>query len=584
MSSTPEHPGGSERTAPEDAENAVDAAEAAAERAQRREAALKAHRRSRRWRGRALAAAAGAGAMVLVGGVAVVGSISPAVMPEVDGAAHPARLTASAASMVCPPAPRLPEGAAAGTDTEFSPVSTSAEWTSRVLLLSDLAGRVPGAVVSPVGAEPGSEGERLTPAQPVDLQQGAPATAGQDGVPVQQASVHSVPGGRDLAAGQLTTVEPLGGQAALASAVTGYTAQDGDLAGLAAADCQAPAHRHWLTGASTTLGTTSVLTLVNPSTTASTVDLDLLGADGPVEAPGARGIVLAPGESTSVVLAGLAPDQEHVAVRVMASGGAVTAGIQQHRLDGVTPAGVELIQPGAEPSATAVVPGVRVPGDAVLEELSDPAAGPSVLIAAPVTSGPTRAEVSVIGPDGEVDLPEPAEVDLAPGSAVRVPLAGVPRGEYTVTVSAEGPVVASARGLDTMEAELPEGGDAQPVDRAIMPAAAPLGLEQLVALPSHARSHLVLAAPDGGAVDLTAVHADGSVGQPHEQEVAAGRQVRLDVRELAEDGQRVAGLVITTTAGSVHAGLTQRSAQGISAVPVGAEPEQAAGIPVRVRP
>ena len=48
MSSTPEHPGGSERTAPEDAENAVDAAEAAAERAQRREAALKAHRRSRR--------------------------------------------------------------------------------------------------------------------------------------------------------------------------------------------------------------------------------------------------------------------------------------------------------------------------------------------------------------------------------------------------------------------------------------------------------------------------------------------------------------------------------------------------------
>ena len=114
------------------------------------------------------------------------------------------------------------------------------------------------------------------------------------------------PGGADGEAAAVT-VEPLGGQPAGADTVSVYSAADGDLAGADATSCIPPAHEHWLTGAATTVGTTAVLVLSNPSASASTVDLSLYGAEGPVEAAGTAGIVLAPGQTRSLVLGGLAP-------------------------------------------------------------------------------------------------------------------------------------------------------------------------------------------------------------------------------------------------------------------------------------
>lgn len=563
----------------------IDHPDAAAERAERRDAALKAHHRGRRWRSRALSAAAGLGAVALVTGAAVVGTMLPTAVPEVDGTARPAQLAATGLTAVCPPTPRLPEGAAEGTDAEFTPVSSSAEPAARVVMLSDLAGRFPGAQIGPVDTEESSL-RSLTEPQPQEIQQGAPATANEEGVLVREASVHTLadPGGPE-GASSAAVLEPIGGQGPVASAVFGYAAEDGDLAGLAAADCRPPSHRHWLSGATTTLGTTSVLTLVNPSASPATVDLELYGADGPVEAPGTRGIVLAPGESSSLVLGGLAPDEEHLAVAVHASGGAVAAGIQQHRLDGVTPAGVDLIQSGAQPSAVAVMPGVRVPQKAVRDRPPDPDAGPSVMVAAPISSGPVTAEVTVSGPEGEVTLSEQEPLSLQPGSTARVPLEGLDAGEYTVTVRASAPVLASSRGVDSMDAELPEGDTGSPVDSALLAAAPALGLEQLVAVPEVGPAALVLGSPDGGAVEITPVLEDGSLGQSRVQELGPSGHVRLPVRRLAEDAdQDVVGLLLTSVFGQVHGGLTLRSDRGIAALPVPAQQEQAAGVPVRVRP
>lgn len=588
MNSTPEHPErsveGPVDSTPIDHDSAA-RPEAVAERAERRDAALKAHHRSRRWRGRALAAAAGTGAVALVTGVAVVGSLVPASAPVVDGSAQPALLAATGMTAVCPPTPQLPEGADEGTDAEFTPVSRSAESATRVVMLSDLAGRFPGATLGPVTPD-ASQPQTLTEPQPAEVQQGSPATAGEDGVPVQQASVHAVDApGTESGAATVAALEPLGGQMPVASAVLSYSAGDGDLAGLAASACQSPSHRHWLSGATTTLGTTSILTVVNPSVSAATVDLELYGAEGPVEAPGTTGIVLAPGASTSLILGGLAPDQEHLAVAVHASGGAVSAGIQQHRLDGATPAGVDLIQASATPTRLAVLPGVRVPTEQVLDGLSDPAAGPSVMIAAPISSGPVTAEVVVSGAGGEVPLPGESSVSLQPGSTARVPLDGLSSGEYTVTVLADAPVLASSHGLEATDAELPEGSTGRPLDTAIMSAAEPLGLEQLVAVLDNGPAALILSSVDGGTVEVAPVLADGSVGEPHLQELDSGAHVRLPVDSLTEADAEVAGLLITTTtAGQVHAGLTVRSAQGITAVPVPAQQEAPAGVPVRVQP
>ena len=142
-------------------------------------------------------------------------------------------------------------------------------------------------------------------------------------------------------------------QQASAGAVLSYTATDGDLHGSAAAACQQPANDLWLVGANTALGRTAVLNLSNASSTPATVSLDLFGAKGQIQAPGSRGLLVAPGTTRSIVLAGLAPGEEQLSVRVRSAGGPVAAVIQQSVLRGLTPGGVDFIVPGNGPRGPA---------------------------------------------------------------------------------------------------------------------------------------------------------------------------------------------------------------------------------------
>jgi hypothetical protein len=532
---------------------------------------------------RRTAGLAGAGVVALVAAVVAVGSLAAPAAPEVDGAAVPASLSAAPAQGVCPGPPRLPAGAAEGTDTEFSPVSTSARSSVTSLLLSDLAGRFPGSALRPLHPATSADAaagtvRELTPGQPAAVQQGEPATSGPDGVPVRQASARAIadPGGPDGAA-SVVTVEPIGGQPARAQALARYSAADGDLTGLDTSTCMAPAHEHWLAGATTTVGSTAILVLSNPSASASTVDLTLHGAEGPVEAPGTNGILLAPGQTRSIVLAGMAPDEDHLTVHVEAQGGAVGATIQQHRLYGITPGGVEVIQPTAAPSNDAVMPGVKVPSaettGMITAQDGYESAGPAVMIAAPTVG--TTATVTVSGLNGPVDLPGETTVDLEAGATVRYPLAGLDSGTYTVTVTAEDPVVASAEGVS--------GQPGQPLDISSVPAVGALGLERLVARPGETTGLLVLYSAGGGAVELTPVFDDGSVGTGTVQEVAAGTSRAVDLDRLpGADGARVIGVLLTTGAGDIHAGVATGTDEGISAYPVVPQAETAAGVPVRV--
>jgi hypothetical protein len=532
---------------------------------------------------RRAAGLAGVGVVALVAAAVAVGTIAAPAAPEVDGAAAPASLSAAPAQGVCPGPPRLPAGAAEGTDTEFSPVSTSARSSMTSLLLSDLAGRFPGSTLRPLhqaASDDVAAGtvRKLTTPQPAEVQQGEPATSGPDGVPVREATVRNIanPGGPDGAA-SVVTVEPIGGQPGRAQALARYSAADGDLTGLDTSACMAPAHEHWLAGATTTVGSTAILVLSNPSASASTVDLTLHGAEGPVEAPGTNGILLAPGQTRSIVLGGVAPDEDHLTVHVEAQGGAVGAAIQQHRLYGITPGGVEIIQPTAAPSRGAVMPGVKVPSAESTKDITAQdgyeSAGPAVMIAAPTVG--TTATVTVSGMNGPADLPGKSTVELAAGATVRYPLTGLASGTYTVTVTAEDPVVASAAGL--------RGEPGRPLDISSVSAVGALGLERLVARPSETTGLLVMYSVGGGSVEFTPVFDDGSTGTGTVQEVAAGTSRAVDLDRLpGAGGGRVIGVLLTTGAGDVHAGVATGTDEGISAYPVVPQAETAAGVPVRV--
>ncbi|MGM7669432.1 DUF5719 family protein [Microbacterium sp. A93] len=563
---------------------------AAEARDKKRQAALEAHRRGLVLKAPVTAGLAGAGVVALVAAAVTAGTLVPPSAPEVDGAAVPAALNAVPTQSVCAGPPRLPAGAEDSTDTQFSPVSTSAVSSVTSVLLSDLAGRSPGSSLTTLpSAEPaesagdtgdggGAEAEQLTDSQPEDVQQGVPATSGEDGVPARSAAVADIesPGGE---AGDATavTVEPVGGQATGSDAVSLYAAADGDLAGTEASSCTAPAHDHWLAGVTTTVGSTAVLVLSNPSASASTIDLSLYGQSGPVEAPGTSGVVLGPGQSRSIVLGGLAPDEEHLAVHVTAQGGAVGATVQQHRLFGITAGGVEIIQPTAAPARSAVLPGLVVPsqasGEAVTGQDGYEQAGPAVLLAAPAAGA--TAEITVSGPDGPVELPGGGVVQVAAGATARFPLDGMDHDIYTVTVTADAPLVASARGLS---------GQAEgPIDFSSVSAVGPLGLERLVARPTEAEANLVLYSGAGGAVEITPVLRDGSLAEPLVRELGPESTRALAFDDLVDgDGTQVSGAVLETAQGQVHAGVDVRGGQGISAYPVVPQQQQVSGVPVRV--
>ncbi|CAM5781361.1 DUF5719 family protein [Cellulomonas persica] len=185
--------------------------------------------------------------------------------------------------------------------------------------------------------------------------------------------------------------------AALAAASSALVTA-GDLRGLAAASCQAPTTDAWLVGGSTELGATALLVLQNAGSTPAVVHLDVYGATGEVDLDTEQYLV-APGAERVVVLGGLAPEERRVAVHVAATGGRVTAFVQDSTLDGFTPTGTDLVVAGAEPARRQVIPGVSV----LATDVDDSDAG--VLRLLVTGRSPATARVRLLGPDGVEDLP-----------------------------------------------------------------------------------------------------------------------------------------------------------------------------------
>lgn len=497
-------------------------------------AAARDARRARVRRGARAAAAAvtGVAAVAALAAVAVLGDQwaqrwTGAEQQAVAAGTRTVGVQPADAALVCPTPVALPEGADVG-DQQFdaAPVPTT----------SGLGALVLG----------GAEDARTT------------GLGGKDAVPLDvgdeaAAQQAEVKGSRVLRA------TPAAGEPFRAAGAMGSVTTQGDLRGLGAGACTAPSTSQWLVGGSTEVGSTATLTVQNPSEQPATVALDVYGPGGPVALGGKGTFTVAPHEQVTTRLESVAPEQDRLAVHVRAAGARVNASLQTQAIDGLLPAGVDVLTAGASPRESLAVGAVRSEGEAV----DDPHAARLRLLA-PGEDGGT-ARVAVYGPSGPVVLRGADEVELEPGVVRDVPLGGLPEGWYTVVVDADVPVVGAARA--DRAGQQPEDSvvdgtpydvawsAGQPVSRAT--GAGPAGQ---LAVPGGVRAGLALTAVPTrrGADDEPA----GSLPVTVRVYDAAGDELGSEDVDLAAGETTALGLATVAAEGTVPAGVSVERAEG----------------------
>lgn len=408
-------------------------------------------RRARRARERALQTVSGVALLAAVAASLAVGG-RLGVAPVQAGGPVQVEVPPSASTLVCPGPLVLPGGSGRG-DAGFDPVPVPPQ--ARVEVLS-VAG-------------PGAGDVAVTGLDAASVVTTLPAGGGSTGLD---------------AADTTTAVRAAPAQdAPLVAATAAVRVTDGDLRGTAAASCTAPGVEQWLVGGSTAPGATAQLLLVNAGLTAAQVEVRVLGAAGPVDLATDL-VVVAPGDRSVVDLTGAAPGQPALVVHVSSTGGQVAAYLQDARLDGFTPAGVEVVAPSAAPATRQRVPGVS----------AGPDEADSAVLRLLATERSTTATVTVLGEEGPVEVPGLDRVPLTAGTVVDVPLTGLAEGERTVVVDAGAPVVAAAESARTGEPG--ELDDAPRVERAWSPSTP--GDDGVVALPAGMDARIVVGAVAAG--------------------------------------------------------------------------------------
>jgi len=507
---------------------------------------------------------AGVATAVLVAAAVAAGTAVPATSAARKVDLPPAPLPAGQTVGNCPGPARLLEGSDVGTDPQFSPASSSARSAVSALLLSAPGGQLPGSTLSGLGQD--GVLATLASAPPANANAGPSSAVPASGQGAQGAAENRkavVLPSQSVSGPSVLRADPLAGTRTSVNAMMTFRADDGDLQGLAAANCQTPSNDMWLLGASTTVGRTAILDIANSSATAATINLDLFGDKGPIQAAGARGLLVPAGSTRSIVLAGLASGQQNLAVRLKSTGGPVAATIQQSVLRGLTPGGVEILQPVAAPALRQGVTGVEVQDPALAGTLSGQSGYQDAVSALQVAlPGGTDAvvQVRVYGTGGQQALPNGGVFTAKAGAVTELPLTGLPAGTYTLDVRSDSSFTAAVRVVRGSKA-------GQPVDFASAGASTRLASGQLITLAPGVGSKLTFGVADGRArVSLTPVTAEGQLLPAKNVDVAGGTTVVVDPAQLA--GDTVAGFIASATGDSVYGAqlLSQKDGVDVSLV------------------
>ena len=477
-------------------------------------------RARRRWPAVLVGAATLALAVVAVGAASVYPGID--ATSAVTPVPHP--LPVGEALANCQGPTQLLAGSSAGADPEFSANSSGTTARLDAVVLSGASGELPMSGVQALDGKFSSlfavSTKGMPEPKPTELPGAAKARAG-------------VVSGKTVGAPSVLGIQPLGQEISQGSGSVVVAASDGDLAGLAAATCQRPSNELWISGASTSIARTALLAISNSSPSPATVSLELFGANGPIAAPGGKGLVVAPGTVRSVVLAGLAPDQEQLSVHLKSSGGAVSAVIQQSVLRGLTPGGVDYLAPVQAPGSSFTIPGVRVQTPSAAAEISAQDgykdAATNLVVTVP-GAGDAVIEVKAYGAEGQVALPNGGVFTAGAGKVTEFSLAGLPKDIYSISVNADASVTAAVRLVNFTK-------PGKAVDLALAPSAARLGDTHLVTVPQGVGSTLAFVTPEGEAtLKLVPISESGVLGTGKDLQLKAGKTATVNPVSLLGPG------------------------------------------------
>ena len=335
------------------------------------------------------------------------------------------------------------------------------------------------------------------------------------------------------AEGGILTLVPADGRVANAVGAVTTLTKSGDLRGLTAAPCTQPSAMSWIVGGSIAAGSSAELRLVNPGVTPATAKVTLYGSIGRLSLPSNGEITVPAGGSSSLALETKGSQDPRIAVSVEADGGSVVPTLVTESLDGETPAGTDVITPGAAPATDLVIPGVEIIEPAAQGEVPDAKTGadssdtPAVRIVNP-GAAPATVSVTMLGKDGARPLSGAQSVTIDAGSVFDIQLAGVPAGTYGVQVTSSAPVGAAAR-LVRSGGEYPARSKALVHDQAWAQAALPGAADSgLLAVPRAASlSSAVTVANSGETTSVTLSSLDGSWKQ--DVKVAKGSSSVVEV-------------------------------------------------------
>ena len=313
--------------------------------------------------------------------------------------------------------------------------------------------------------------------------------------------------------------------------------------------CVAPRAEWWFTGAGAGLDHASTLELTNADPGPAVVDVRVLGEDGPIETVGTRGITIAPGETRTIALVDVAPQNDEVAVHVQASRGRVAATVTD-----------TFAARAAGPEGLERVPAAELAGRRVRLAGVPARAGVRTLVVANPSDSEALVDLEVAGPRGSFVPTGFETLSVPPGSLRVIGAADLLTGKDAgaVRLSSQVPIVAGLRSAS--------GGDhsyAAPVQPLADPAVAPVL--------DGARTIVQVSGGSGGAtVEIEGFARDGRRTEKKEVVVDPGATTTWGP---AKDTDYV---LVTPVRGTVYGATTYSGRSGMSTVPL-------VSVPLRVR-
>ncbi len=274
----------------------------------------------------------------------------------------------------------------------------------------------------------------------------SPPTEALQGVDVGAAagtvSVTAVPAGTAVGQtdkGATVVTGPLTGATSARVAATGSLAPglaglqttvstDGDNRAGIAAPCAAAKPEVWLVAGGGGSTRRERVVLSNPGANTVSADVSVLGGAGLLPSTNGRNISVPPRGRTSLFVDALVGPENTPVVHVVASGGVLSAVLEDSWVDGATGRGADDASPAADPANEQVIPAVFLDG-------------PGRLRVAVPGSEETVVQARALTENGPVALPGDGVVRV-PGGAVRdIDLGVVPTGAYAIQLRADHPVV-----------------------------------------------------------------------------------------------------------------------------------------------